>query len=128
MRQRQRPAASRLLHHIDDITSAAAASIVVAGVVAAFLVLLLLLDLGPTWATGFSTVAAAVTLVMVFVIQHTQTRQQIATQLKLDELIRAAPRADDHLVHIELGSDDELYEREQQQIDHHVALRDEPSS
>ena len=30
---------------------------------------------------------------MVFVIQHTQSRQQVATQLKLDELIRATREA-----------------------------------
>jgi len=54
-----------------------------------------------SWLATFSAGAAAITLVMVFVIQHTQSREQLATQLKLDELIRALPQADDHLVHVE---------------------------
>ena len=45
------------------------------------------------------------TTIMVFTIQHTQSREQAATQLKLDELIRALPGADDHLVHVEAGAD-----------------------
>ena len=128
MKQRQRPAASRFLHRIDDVTSAASASIVVAAFVVGFLSALVFFDLGSTWANGFMVVAAAITLVMVFVIQHTQSRRQVATQLKLDELIRAAPKADDHLVHIEVGSDHELYEQERRQIDHHSAIRDEATS
>jgi low affinity Fe/Cu permease len=69
-----------------------------------------------SWLAKFSAGAAGITLVMVFVIQHTQSREQLATQLKLDELIRALPQADDHLVHVEDGSDDELRELEQRQV------------
>ena len=76
------------------------------------------------WETGFSTVAAAITLIMVFAIQHTQSRQQKVTQLKLDELIRALPRADDLLVHIEAADDQELVERELDQLEHHTAIRE----
>jgi low affinity Fe/Cu permease len=43
----------------------------------------------------------AVTLVMVFAIQHTQGREQAATQRKLDELIRALPGADESLMMLE---------------------------
>jgi len=81
------------------------------------------------WQTGFSTAAEAVTLIMLFVIQHTQNRQQLVTQLKLDELIRATPRADDLLVHLEVAKDSELIEREEAQVAHHEALRDpDPSN
>jgi low affinity Fe/Cu permease len=45
---------------------------------------------------------------MVFVIQHTQARQQAATQRKLDEILHALPGADNALVRLEHGSDDEL--------------------
>ncbi len=62
---------------------------------------------------------------MVFTIQHTQSREQAATQLKLDELIRALPGADDHLVHVESGADEELAELEQRQVDHHISIRAE---
>ena len=53
------------------------------------------------WATVLYSVAGSVTFLMVFVIQHTQARQTAATQLKLDELIRASARADDGLIAVE---------------------------
>jgi hypothetical protein len=43
------------------------------------------------WERIFQTLVAAVTVVMVFVIQHTQARHQAATQRKLDEILRALP-------------------------------------
>src|SRR4051812_8133213 len=62
----------------------------------------------PEWmATGLQTVAAAVTLVMVFVIQHAQRRSEAAMQLKLDALIHASD-ADDDLAEIEHAEGDEL--------------------
>jgi low affinity Fe/Cu permease len=62
---------------------------------------------------------------MLFVIQHTQGRHQKVLQLKLDELIRTSPEADDLLVHLEVAPDEELLDREQQQVAHHEALRDD---
>jgi low affinity Fe/Cu permease len=50
----------------------------------------------------------AVTLTMVFVIQHTQARQQSATQRKLDEILRALPEADNAMLTLEHASDGEL--------------------
>ena len=49
----------------------------------------------------FGTVAAGITLVMVFVLQHTQTSQQLALQRKLDELLRALPGTDERLIQVE---------------------------
>jgi low affinity Fe/Cu permease len=74
---------------------------------------------------GFSTVVSAFTLIMLFVIQHTQGRHQKVLQLKLDELIRTSPQADDLLVHLEVAPDDELIDRDQQQLAHHESLRDD---
>jgi len=45
---------------------------------------------------------------MVFVIQHRQSRQQVATQRKLDEILRALPPADNALIALEEASDDAL--------------------
>ena len=56
----------------------------------------------------FWTLAAATTLIMVFVIQHTQARAQEATQRKLDEILRASPGADNSLVTLEEAPDNEL--------------------
>jgi low affinity Fe/Cu permease len=60
---------------------------------------------------------------MVFLLHHTQRREQIATQLKLDELIRALPQADDHYVRVQAAADDEVEELERRQIEHHRATR-----
>lgn len=57
----------------------------------------------------FQSVVAALTLAMVFVIQHTQSRQQIATQRKLDEILRALPTADNAVISLEHASDRELH-------------------
>ena len=56
----------------------------------------------------FQTLVAALTLAMVFVIQHTQAREQAATQRKLDEILQALPGADNSLLALEHASDAEL--------------------
>lgn len=58
--------------------------------------------------TIFQTMVGALTLALVFVIQHTQAREQLVTQCKLDELLRALPHADNALIAFEEASDDEL--------------------
>ena len=45
---------------------------------------------------------------MLFVIQHTQGREQAATQRKLDELLRALPEAESGLMMLEEASEDEM--------------------
>jgi low affinity Fe/Cu permease len=115
---------SGVLHRIDAITSRATTAGLVGIALVACALAAVVFGVPDSWLAKFSAVAAAITLVMVFIIQHTQSREQLATQLKLDELIRATPQADDHLVHVEDGTDDELLELEKRQIDHHVAVRD----
>lgn len=58
------------------------------------------------WETIFQTAVSALTLAMVFVIQHTQARHQRATQRKLDEILLAMPGTDNALVTLEHASDD----------------------
>ena len=115
---------SRVLQWLGDVTSRANAAALVALVTLGFLVALSVAGFPSRWQTAFATAAAATTLVMLFVIQHTQNRHQIALQLKLDELIRSSPHADDHLVHIEFADDAELIEREAGEIAHHEAVRE----
>jgi low affinity Fe/Cu permease len=114
---------SSAVHHLDRLTSRPMTAIVVTVLIVVFGVVLAIAGFPQTWETAFAAVCAAVTTIMVFTIQHTQSREQAATQLKLDELIRAMPRADDHLVHVESGSDEELAELEQRQLEHHTSLR-----
>jgi low affinity Fe/Cu permease len=72
------------------------------------------LALGPlfrfsdTWQLTMETITGVITFLMVFVIQNTQNRQATATQVKLDELIRAVQGAHTRLVALEDVSDEEL--------------------
>jgi low affinity Fe/Cu permease len=73
---------------------------------------------------GFATACAGATVTMVCVLQYTQSRQQVALQLKLNELVRALPEADDRFVAVEASSDAELREYDQQHLDQHSLVRD----
>lgn len=114
---------SRLLRAIDALTSKAGTATAITIAAAATVVAITATGFPEPWTSAFSASAAGVTLVMVFVIQHTQSREQTATQLKLDELIRALPQADDHLVHVEAGQDQELADLERRLTAHHQSLR-----
>jgi low affinity Fe/Cu permease len=61
-----------------------------------------------TWQLVINTGTTIVTFLMVFLIQHTQNRDSLATQLKLDELLRAVHNARTGLVDLEEQSDEEL--------------------
>ncbi len=115
---------SRVLPWIGDLTSRAGAALIAAALIVVFAIALALDHFPINWETGFSAIASAVTLVMLFVVQHTQSRHQLALQLKLDELIRTSPGADDQLVHIEIADDAEIDELKRSQQALHEAIRD----
>ncbi|MBW4077571.1 MAG: low affinity iron permease family protein [Acidobacteria bacterium] len=109
---------------MSDFTSRAGVSATVFVLLLCFGITLSIMGFPGNWEVGFATVVSLITLLMLFVIQHTQSRHQKVLQLKLDELIRASPNADDLLVHIEAAPDNELIEREQGQVAHHESLRE----
>ena len=114
---------SREVRRLDRVVGSSAAAGVVGFVVGGFVVALVVAGFPESWEVAFSTVAAAVTLVMVFVLHHAQRREQAATQLKLDEIVRAIPQADDHYVHLPAAPDAELRELEERHIEQHQAAR-----
>ena len=114
---------SRAVREVDRLTSKPATAVVVTAVVVVFTAALAVAGFPETWETAFAAACAGVTTIMVFTIQHTQSREQAATQLKLDELIRALPGADDHLVHVEAGADAELADLEERHLAHHRSVR-----
>ena len=61
-----------------------------------------------TWQLVINTGTTILTFLMVFLIQNMQNRESKATQLKLDELVRAIKGARDGFVDIENMSDKEL--------------------
>jgi len=105
---RSRSLTSRLLSGIDQRTSRPATALIVLIAAVAWVVVSVAVGFPGRWETVFQTLVAALTLAMVFVIQHTQARQQAATQRKLDEILQAMPGADNSLLTLEHASDDEL--------------------
>jgi low affinity Fe/Cu permease len=114
---------SHILQRFDEIISHVATATVVSVVLVAFIISLAITGFPLRWQTGFSTVSNAIVIMLLFAVKHTQDRQQTALQLKLDELIRSTPAADDHLVQIERADERELVERKQDQIEVHESLR-----
>ena len=62
-----------------------------------------------TWQLVINTATTIITFLMVFVLQNSQNREGEAVQAKLDELIYAIKRADNHFVQAEKLSDRELH-------------------
>ena len=69
-----------------------------------------------TWQLVANTGTTIITFLMVFIIQNTQNRDSKAMQLKLDELLRAVPRARNVFMDVE---DEDLTEiaREKEIVD-----------
>lgn len=61
-----------------------------------------------TWHLIISSLAAVISIVMLFIIQNSQNRHTIAIQLKLDEIIRATQGAHNEMMDIEKLTDGDL--------------------
>ncbi len=77
-------------------------------VVAVWLISGPLFHFSDTWQLVINTGTTIVTFLMVFLIQNTQNRDSQATQLKLDELLRAVGGAHTALIDLEELTDEEL--------------------
>ncbi len=100
---------SLLLSRADRYASRPSAAVIVLTAAGIWLGVSIVADFPAKLETIFETVVAALTLVMVFIIQHTQARHQRATQRKLDEILLALPGTDNALVTLEHASDAELH-------------------
>ena len=118
-RTEQLPATSRMLYRIDHHSSRPSASVVVIGLLACLLIVGAVLGFPSGWVIGSEVGMSAVTLVMVFTIQHTQGREQAASQRKLDELLRALPGAQERLMMLEEAPNSVLREVVEDQRGHH---------
>jgi len=113
--------ASRILHTFQVLSAKAYVSALVALICAGFLLWAAISTDTDTILLWFGSVVAAITVVMVFVLQHTQSRQQDALQHKLDEVLHALPLADDRLIHLESAPESELQAVEKR----HAELRED---
>ena len=117
--RREHLRSSRLLHRVGDATSLATVGLGVGAVTALWLVAGFFVEFPAWWNNVLYTVTSSITLVMVFVLQHTQARQQAATQRKLDEVVRALPTANNRLIAVEeAASDGELDDLAHSNLDH----------
>jgi low affinity Fe/Cu permease len=113
----QRTVGSRWLYRVDHYSSLPIAAIAVGVLLVAAFVVGIALSFPNGWIVAFESATSAVTLAMVFVIQHTQSREQAATQRKLDELLRALPEAQSGLMMLEEASEETMKEVEEGQRD-----------
>jgi len=95
------PFTSKVLHRIEHYSSLPSVAIAAVVAVMCLVGIVAALNFPKLWVNAFEMGVSAVTLVMVFTIQHTQSHEQAATQHKLDELLRALPGADDGLIMLE---------------------------
>jgi len=114
-RTAQLPVLSRTLYRIEHYTSLPAVAVTVTAAVLVVVASIVALGFPNRLVDAFEVMATAITLVMVFSIQHTQGREQAATQRKLDELIRASPGANDSLMMLEEASREIMLEVEDTQ-------------
>ena len=81
---------------------------------AAFLIVLiwgiagLPLHFSESWHHMIGTLAAVISIIMLFIIQNSQNRHTIAIQLKLDEIIRATKGAHNEMMDIEKLTDEDV--------------------
>jgi low affinity Fe/Cu permease len=106
---------SRWLHKIDHYTSQPWATLLLGAILVAAVVVGAILGFPAAWTSAFEVGASFITLMMVVIIQHTQGREQVATQRKLDELLRAIPQAESGLMMLEEDSDETIQALEDRQ-------------
>jgi low affinity Fe/Cu permease len=116
-RVEQRTVGSRWLYRVDHYSSLPVVATAVLVVLVAAFIVGLATGFPNGWIVAFESVTSTVTLAMVFVIQHTQSREQAATQRKLDELLRALPGAQTGLIMLEEASEEKMKQVEDGQRD-----------
>jgi low affinity Fe/Cu permease len=107
-RRWSRSPASRILHGLDWLAARPLFAATVVALDALWVAFSAVFGFPGRLESVFQTLVAATTLAMVFVIQHTQSREQAATQRKLDEILRALPATDKTMITLESASDEAL--------------------
>ena len=89
------------------------------GLVLAWVAVGFVLDFSRTWELAMTAGVPVLTLLLLVVVQHTQNHDNLAMQLKLDELIRAHGGTEDDMMRVEDASYEHL-ERLERDFKSHV--------
>jgi low affinity Fe/Cu permease len=120
MPQRQRGgfghAAERFSTAVAHWTGRTPAFVLACAIVGAWLLSGPLFKFSDTWQLVINTGTTIITFLMVFLIQRSQNKEAMATQLKLNELVAAVKGASNRLIDVE-----ELSEQELQVLQKHYA-------
>ena len=96
--------------HISSAVGQPAAFVIAVGIVVLWALSGPAFGFSDTWQLVINTGTTIVTFLMVFLIQNSQNRDAAAMQAKLDELLRAVPRARGEFIGIEHLTEVELDE------------------
>lgn len=99
---------ARLATRASDAVGSVWAFLAVLTIIAVWLISGPIFGFSDTWQLVMNTVSSIVTFVLVFLIQNAQNRDSKATQLKLDELIRAAANARNQFIAAEREPEEQL--------------------
>lgn len=102
---------SRAARRVASLASSGPAFLTSLVFVAGWLIVGVAVGFPTWWHTVLHSIAGAVTLLMVFAIEHTTRRESHAIRLKLDELIRVSGEARKDVIDVEnkpLGHQEEL--------------------
>ena len=111
----QLPTLSKAIYHIDHYTSMSGVVTTFGAGLVVMLIIGAILGFPNSWVVTFEVLVSSVTLLMVFTIQHTQGREQLATQRKLDELLLATPGAAESLMMLEEAPEEFMVKVEESQ-------------
>ena len=107
-RMRNPLAFSRFANLTAEYSGHPAAFLIALGVIVVWLLTGPLFHYSDTWQLVINTATTIITFLMVFLIQNAQNRSAYATQIKLDEIIRAIEGAHNGLLDLEELTDQEI--------------------